>query len=59
MFRLMSIIFSMAATALMGAAVIVVLTLGHVTLPAILIAAVVGLLAAVPVSWFVARQISG
>lgn len=58
MFRLMSIIFSMAATALMGAAVVVVLTMGHVTLPAILIAAALGLVAAVPVSWLIAREIS-
>ncbi|MDR0809861.1 MAG: hypothetical protein LBE86_12175 [Gemmobacter sp.] len=58
MFRLILLVFSMAATTLAGAAVVAVLTLGHVTLSAIVTAAVVGFVAAVPVSWFVARQIS-
>jgi len=59
MTRLMMIIFSMASTALMGAFIVAALTMGMVTLKPILVAAVLGFVAAIPVSWFVARQISG
>lgn len=59
MTRLMMIIFSMASTTLMGVAIVVALTMGYDTLQPILIAAAVGLVAALPASWFVARQIAG
>lgn len=59
MTRLAMILFSMIGTALAGAGVIAVLTMGYVTLPAILGAAAVGAVLALPVSWMVARQIAG
>ena len=57
MLRLTSLIYSIAATALAGTAVIGVLTAGHDTAQAISIAAGAGALAALPVSWLTARQL--
>lgn len=57
MFRLASILYSLISTALAGTAVIIVLTAGAVTLPAILGAAAVGFVLAAPVSWLVARKL--
>ncbi|SEN61905.1 hypothetical protein SAMN04488103_10692 [Gemmobacter aquatilis] len=57
MTRLMLIIFSMASTSLMGVGIVAALTMGQDTLQPILIAAAIGFVAAVPVSWFVAKQI--
>lgn len=59
MTRLMMIIYSMASTALMGVGVIVALTMGMVSVKAIVTAAVLGAILALPVSWFIARQIAG
>ena len=59
MTRLMMIIFSMASTTMMGVFIVAALTMGHDTLQPILIAAAVGFVVALPVSWFVARQIAG
>jgi len=59
MSRLMMVIFAMASTTLMGMAVIVALTTGNDTLRPILIAAALGLVGAVPVSWIVARKLEG
>ncbi|HRK42394.1 MAG TPA: CTP synthetase [Gemmobacter sp.] len=59
MTRLMMILFSMASTTLMGVGVVVALVTGHDTIPAILAAAAIGFVAALPASWFVARQIVG
>lgn len=56
--RLMMVLYSMIATAMAGTGVIVVLTMGQVTLYPIIGAAAVGAVLALPVSWFVARQIS-
>jgi hypothetical protein len=58
MLRLMSILYSMIATTLGGAAVVAVLTAGKVGAMPIIAAAVAGALVALPVSWFVAKQIS-
>jgi len=58
MTRLMMILFSMISTSLMGTGVVVALTTGFDTLQPILIAAAAGFVLAVPVSWFVARQIT-
>jgi hypothetical protein len=55
--RLMMILFSMIGTALAGSAVVLVLTLGHVSLWPIVAAAAAGVAVALPVSWLVARQI--
>ena len=58
MTRLTLILFSMISTSLMGTALVVALTLGMDTLTPILIAAALGFLLAIPVSWLVARQIA-
>ncbi len=55
--RLMMILYSVIGTAMAGTGVIVVLTMGQVTLVPILVAAAAGAVLAVPVSWAVARQI--
>ncbi len=55
--RLMMVLYSMIATALAGTGVIAVLTMGYGTLWPIVIAAAVGAVLALPVSWAVARQI--
>lgn len=58
MTRVMMLLFSMIATTLMGTGV-VALTMGRVDAQAIIAAAVVGFVLAIPVSWFVAKQITG
>lgn len=58
MLRLTLLMFSIISTALMGSAVIIALTIGQDTLIPILVAAAAGFLLAIPVSWFVARQIA-
>lgn len=58
MTRLMMILFSMISTTLMGVGIVIALTTGHDTLQPILIAAAVGFVAAWPVSWYIARQLS-
>jgi hypothetical protein len=57
--RLMMVLYAMIGTALAGSAVVLVLTLGHVTLWPIVGAAAVGAVLALPVSWLVAREIDG
>lgn len=59
MTRLMMILFSMASVTLMGIGIVFALTIGRVDAPAIIAAAVVGFVLAIPVSWFVAKQIAG
>lgn len=58
MMRLTLILFSMISTTLMGVGIVIALTMGLDTLQPILIAAILGFVMAVPVSWFVAKQIS-
>ena len=58
MSRLMMVLFSIISTSLMGAAIVIALTMGLDTLKPILAAAAIGFVAAIPVSWFVARQIA-
>lgn len=57
MLRLASILFSLIATTLAGTGVIAVLTAGYDTLIPILVAAAVGAILALPVSWYVAREL--
>lgn len=59
MLRLASILYSIVATTLAGIGVIAVLAAGFGTLTPILIAAGIGAVVALPISWGVARQISG
>lgn len=58
MTRLMMILYSMIGTALAGSGVVVALTTGQGTLQPILIGAACGAALALPVSWWVARQIA-
>jgi hypothetical protein len=57
MLRLASLIYSIAATALAGAGVVVALSLNRYDLPAILLGAGAGALAALPLAWWVARRL--
>ena len=59
MFRIALVLFSMIATTLAGTAMVVALTIGQDTLVPLVTAAVIGFVAAVPVTWLVARQIAG
>lgn len=58
MTRLMMTLFSMISTTLMGVGVVLALTTGHDTLKPILIAAAVGFVLALPISWWVAKQLA-
>jgi predicted PurR-regulated permease PerM len=58
MTRLTLILFSMISPGLMGTALVIALTMGMDTLTPILIAAALGFVLAIPVSWLVARQIA-
>jgi hypothetical protein len=55
--RLMMILFSMIGTAMAGTGVIAVLTMGYGTLWPIVAAAAVGTVLALPVSWYISREI--
>lgn len=57
MTRLMLILFSMTSTTLMGIGVIVALTIGRDTLQPILVAAAIGFVLAIPVSWMIAKRL--
>ena len=59
MLRLTSIIYSMTATALAGSAVVAALATGNVTATAIVVAAAIGAVAALPVSYLIAKSLSG
>ena len=58
MTRLTALLFSIIAPSLMGVAVIVALTTGNDTLSPIILAAAIGFVAALPVSWLVAKQLA-
>ena len=57
MLRLASILYSIISTSLAGTAVIAVLVAGYGTLVPILLAAAAGAVLALPISWYVARQL--
>lgn len=57
MFRLFSIIYSLASATLAGTGVVIALVAGFVDLRAILVAAVLGAAAALPAAWLVARRL--
>ena len=59
MMRLASILYSLISTTLAGSFIVVSLVAGYTTLNPILIAAALGFVLAVPVSWLIARQITG
>ncbi len=58
MLRLFFIIYTLAGTTLAGSAIVAALTMQMVDAKSIIVAAVLGALAAVPVAWVVAKQIS-
>lgn len=58
MVRLMMTLFSMISTTLMGVGIVAALTMGYDTLNPILIAAAIGFVVALPVSWLVAKQLA-
>lgn len=57
MFRLASIIYSIASTSLAGSFFIAALVSGYDTQTPIIIAVVAGFILAAPLSWFVAKKI--
>jgi len=59
MLPLMLVIHIFLGSTIAGSAVILALTLGHDTLAPILISAGLGFAAAFPVSWAVAKKLSG
>lgn len=56
--RLMSLLFSMIATTVIGILITGVLAMGMVTARYILIATAVGFVLSIPISWLVARAIT-
>jgi putative flippase GtrA len=58
MIRLASILYSIVATTLAGIGVIAVLTAGYDTTVPIIVAAAIGAVVALPVSYLVARKIT-
>jgi hypothetical protein len=58
MSRLFLLLFAVISPSLAGVGIIIVLTMGMVTLKAILIAAALGFALGVPVSWAVMRQLA-
>jgi len=59
MLRLTSILYAVIGTTLAGAGVVVALTMNLYDVQSILIGVALGALAAVPVSWIVARKLQG
>ncbi len=57
MLRLASILYSIVATTLSGSLIIIALSTGYDTLTPILVAALIGAVISVPVSYFVAQAI--
>jgi uncharacterized protein with PQ loop repeat len=57
MTRLAGILFSIISTTLMGIAIIIALVSGNDTLSPIVIAAVIGFVLAIPVTWIVTKKI--
>lgn len=58
MARLTMLLYSIIGSALAGTGVIVVLTMGYGTLQPILLAAAVGAIVGLPISWMVAKNLA-
>ncbi|SFR56164.1 CTP synthetase [Litoreibacter janthinus] len=58
MFRLAFILYSMIATTVAGSLVIAALTMGYDTLVPIVAVSVVGFVISIPVTWWIAKQIT-
>jgi len=57
MFRLATMLFTIIGSTLAGSAVVAILVAGYTTLVPILIAAGVGLLVGIPVTWIITKKI--
>jgi len=57
MFRLATMLFTIIGATLAGSAVVATLVAGYATLAPILIAAGVGFLAGIPVTWIITKMI--
>jgi hypothetical protein len=57
MSRLMMVIYSMASVTLAGSFIVVALVTGYDTLQPILVAAALGFVVALPISWAVAKRL--
>ncbi|WP_372573224.1 hypothetical protein [Ruegeria jejuensis] len=57
MLRLALVLFTLVASALAGAGVIAVLSMGYFTVPAILGAAAAGFVLAIPATWLITKRI--
>ena len=57
MLRLASMLYSLIGTTLAGTAIVAALVMGQDTLQPILVAAIVGFVAALPVTYVIARKI--
>ncbi|ALI54997.1 hypothetical protein [Celeribacter marinus] len=55
--RLAGILFSLISTTLMGVAVVVALTIGMDTLKPILVAAAIGFVVSIPITWVISKKI--
>lgn len=55
--RLAGILFSLISTTLMGVAVVVALTIGMDTLKPILVAAAIGFIVSIPITWVISKKI--
>ncbi|WP_413870452.1 CTP synthetase [Albidovulum sp.] len=58
MFRLFLILYTLAATVLAGSAIIAALTMNHFDVRSIIVAALAGVVVAVPVAWTIAKKLS-
>ena len=58
MVRLFGVLFSMIGTAIAGSAVVVALVSGHVDVRSIVLAAGLGAVLALPVSWMIAKKLT-
>jgi predicted PurR-regulated permease PerM len=59
MFRLASILYSLISTSVAGSLIIAALVAGYDTLTPIVIAAAIGFVVSLPISWFVAKALYG
>ena len=57
MLRIASLIYTMASATLMGVFIVIALTAGYDTLKYVVIAAAVGAVVALPVSYYIAKAI--
>jgi len=57
MFRLTMLLYSIAGTTLAGIGIVIAVTMNRYDFQSIIVAAAIGAVLALPVSWFVAKQL--